>query len=110
MAEEAAKIGVESAQPQDSVKREKSSIQFPYLSLEEVAGIAKGIHEVGGSSCQIDQVAAHLNQKPDTGSFRLKLSTAKMFGLITYAQGTVALTQLGMRLNDAQQELSLIHI
>src|SRR5581483_7399356 len=41
---------------------------------------------------------------PDTGSFRLKLGTTKMFGLITYSMGSVTLTQLGMRICAPQQE------
>jgi len=104
MAEEALKEDLNPEQAQDGGKREKSSIQFPYLSLEEAAVIAKGVHSVGGRSCQVDQLAAHLNQKPDTGSFRLKLGTTKMFGLITSSVGTVTLTDLGNRLCDSQQE------
>src|SRR6266850_8185507 len=80
------------AEATDGRKNERSTIQFPYLPLEEAVTLAKGIHAVGGSSCQIDQLAAQLDVKPDTGNFRLKLGTTKMFGLITYSQGTVTLT------------------
>ena len=92
------------SQSQDGGKRERSAIQFPYLPLEEAITIAKGVHAVGGQSCQVDQLAAHLNQRPDAGSFRLKLGTAKMFGLTTHALGTVTLTQLGGRICDSRQE------
>jgi hypothetical protein len=34
----------------------------------------------------------------------MRVMTAKTFGLVTYAQGTVTLTDLGKRLNDPQQE------
>jgi hypothetical protein len=106
MAEEALKDQAETEQPpsQDGEKRERSSIQFPYLPLEEAITIAKGVHTVGGSSCQVDQLAAQLNQKPDTGSFRLKLGTTKMFGLATHSLGTVTLTPLGARICDSQTE------
>lgn len=87
----------------DKGSRDKSTIQFPYLSLEEAVTITKGVHEVGGNSCQVDQLAAHLKQSPKAGSFRLKLLTAKMFGLITYSLGTVTLTPLGARVCDPQQ-------
>src|ERR1700681_4266826 len=88
----------------DAQRQARSTIQFPYISLEEAYAIAKGVQAVGGSSCQVEQLAAHLDQKPDTGSFRLKLGNTKMFGLITYSQGTVKLTALGIRICDPQQE------
>lgn len=94
----------EAALPEVAGKRERSTIQFPYLSLEDAVVIAKGVHEVGGNRCQVDQLAAHLNVKPDTGAFRVRLGTAKMFGLTTYSSGTVTLTSLGSRICDPQQE------
>lgn len=107
MAEEALKAQLEPDQPKspNGEKRDRSSIQFPYIPLEEAFTIAKGINDVGGTSCQIDQLAAHLNQKPDTGSFRLKLVTSKMFGLTTHSLGTVTLTPLGTRICDPQQDV-----
>ena len=107
MPEEALIDQVESNNSQsddDAGKKDRSTIQFPYLALEEVIALAKGVQAVGGSSCQVDQLAAHLNQKPDTGSFRQKLGTAKMFGLTTHSMGTVTLTPLGTRICDPQQE------
>jgi hypothetical protein len=73
--------------------------------MEEAVTIAKGVHACGGT-CQIDQLAAHLNLTPNTGPFRVKLGTAKMFGLVTYSMGTIALTPLGSRICDPQQEQS----
>jgi len=72
--------------------------------LDAAVEIAKGVHEVGGSSCEWDQLAAHLNQAATGGGFRLRVMTAKTFGLVTYGQGTVTLTDLGKRLNDPDQE------
>lgn len=108
MADEALRDQVEPNQPngQDGgkpVERDRSTVQFPYLSLDEAITIAKGVHAISGTG-QIDQVAAHLKQKPDTGSFRLKLGVTKMFGLITYSVGTVTLTELGKQICDPQQE------
>ncbi len=85
-------------------KRERSTVDFPYLDLDAAVEIAKGVHEVGGSSCEWDQLAAHLNQAATGGGFRLRVMTAKTFGLVTYGQGTVTLTDLGKRLNDPDQE------
>jgi len=85
-------------------KRERSNIEFPYLDLDAAVEIAKGVHEVGGSSCGWDQLAARLGQAANGGGFRLRAMTAKTFRLVTYGQGTVSLTELGKRLNDPQQE------
>lgn len=103
MAEEAVQDqGQVNEQPQE--KRDKSSIQFAYLDLDDAVAIANGVHQAGGTSCQLDQLAAQLGVKADTGSFRLRLSTAKVFGFITVSAGTVTLTNLGVRVCDPQQE------
>jgi len=92
-------------QPQDGGDgRGRSTVEFPYLDMDAAIEIAKGVHEVGGSSCGWDQLAAHLNQAATGGGFRLRVMTAKTFGLVTYGQGIVTLTELGKRLNDPQQE------
>jgi hypothetical protein len=88
----------------DNDKRIRSSIRFPYLPLDDVIAVAKGVHAVSGSSCKIDQLAAHLQQAADSSNFRLKLGTSSMFGVITHSQGTVTLTPLGNRICDPQQE------
>lgn len=99
-------VDVEQEQVQDGGdgKRERSTVEFPYLDLESAIEVAQSIHQVGGSSCGMDQLAAHLNQAATGGGFRMKVMTAKTFGLVTYGQGTVTLTDLGRRLNDPQQE------
>jgi|SRR5271165_1256948 len=85
-------------------KRERSKIEFPYLDLDVAVGIAKGVHEVNGTSCQWEQLAAHLHQEANGSGFRLRVMTAKTFGLVTYGQGTVTLTKLGTQVADPQQE------
>jgi hypothetical protein len=85
-------------------KRERSTIEFPYLDLDAAVEIVKGVHELGGSSCGWDQLAARLGHAANGGGFRLRAMTAKTFGLVTYGQGTVNLTELGKRLCDPQQE------
>lgn len=92
----------QSGQSQDQ-ERGRSTIQFPYLDLDDAVAIATGVHAVGGNSCQVDQLAAHLQQKADAPKFRQKLGTSKMFGLVTYGQGNVALTPLGKSICDPQQ-------
>src|SRR5262245_20509842 len=84
--------------------RERSSIGFPYGDLEDAVSIAKAVHAVGGSSCQVEQLAAHLGMVPTGGAFRIKTVTAKIFGLTQYSQGTNTLTPLGQRIVDPKQE------
>jgi len=96
----------ESSQQSDDGKREQSKIVFPYQDLDEGMEVAKAVHQLHGSSCQIEQVAAHLKQSPTSSSLRLKISTAKTFGLVTASQGTITLTSLGSRICDSQQEKS----
>lgn len=95
---------IEQSQDGGDGKRERSTIEFPYLDLDAAVEVAKGVHQVGGNSCGWDQLAAHLNQAASGGGFRMRVMTAKTFGLLTYGQGTVTLTELGQRLNDPQQE------
>src|ERR1035437_1488873 len=85
-------------------KRERSTIEFPYLDLDAAVEVAQGVHQVAGSSCGWDQLAAQMGQTAKGGGFRLRVMTAKTFGFVTYGQGTVTLTDLGQRLNDPQQE------
>jgi len=85
-------------------KRERSTIEFPYLGLDVAVEMAKGVHEVGGASCQWDQLAAKLNQAATGGGFRQRVMTAKTFGLLTYSQGTITLTKLGTQICDPDQE------
>ena len=94
----------EMPQETDKAPRDQSTIKFAYQPLDDAIEIAVGVHAVQGTNCQVDQLAAHLNLKPDTGSFRLRLATAKIFGLITHSAGTVTLTPLGVRVCDLQQE------
>jgi len=84
--------------------RERSTIAFPYLDLEDSIEIAKSVHAVGGSSCQWDQLAAQLQQAANGGGFRMRVQTAKMYGLLTYDRGTITLLPLGIRICDPEQE------
>lgn len=90
----------------DATKRssERSTIDFPYLDLENACEIAEGVHQVGGSSCDWDQLAAHFKQAAQGGGFRLRLICAKAFGLVTYDRGKINLTHLGLRSVDQQQQ------
>jgi hypothetical protein len=104
-AETAAKAVPEAPEAEKAEKgeRERSRIEFPYYSLDEASKIAKGVFDLG-SSCQIDQLAGHLNQAATGGGFRVKMMAARTFGLITYTQGTASLAELGSQLFDPESE------
>jgi len=84
--------------------RERSTIAFPYLPLDDAVEVAKAVHTVGGQTCQWDQLAAQLQQAANGGGFRMRVQTAKLYGLLTYDRGTVTLTPLGTRICDPEQE------
>jgi hypothetical protein len=108
MPAEAAKQSVENKAAENievtEGERERSTISFPYHDLDDVVKVAKAVHAVGGSSCQWDQVAAHLGQSSTSGTFRLRMLAAKIFAVLTYDKSIVSLTPLGIRICDTQQE------
>lgn len=88
-------------------QRERSSIEFPYMGLDDAVEVAKAIHSTTGSaSCQQDQLAPALGLSMASSGFRVRLATAKMFGLIESERGaaTVRLTELGHQIVDPGQE------
>lgn len=88
-------------------KRERSTIEFPYMALDEAVEVAKAIHSTTGSApCQLDQLAPALNLSMASSGFRVRLATAKLFGLIENERGasTVRLTSQGHRVVDPSQE------
>jgi hypothetical protein len=84
--------------------REQSAIQFPYGDLDDAISVARGIMSCGGMPCAADQLAAALKQTPTSGTFRMKLSTARTFGLVETIQGKYQLTELGFSITDANRE------
>lgn len=93
----------ESPSGQEKSTKDRSTIEFPYLDEENAFEVAAGVHQLGGT-CALDQLAAHFNQSAQGGGFRLRLICARMFDLITYERGLVALTPLGHRSVDPQQQ------
>jgi hypothetical protein len=83
---------------------ERSTVEFPYGDLGDATDVADAIHNNAGTGCSIDQLAAFLKQSSASGAFRTKLSTARIFGLISGTEnGRVELTDLGRRIVDASQ-------
>ena len=88
----------------DKPQRDQSSIQFPYGDLNDAVAVAHGIMKCGGVPCDGDQLAAALDQAPTSGNFRLKIATARTFGLIETVQGKYQLTDLGFAIIDKGRE------
>lgn len=93
-----------SSQESPEQRRERSTIQFPYGDLEDAENIASAIHENAGDKCTVEQLATYVRQSPSSGTFRLRLSTASIFGLTENQRGEVALTDLGRRILDPAQQ------
>ena len=87
--------GTAGAQMADERKRFRSEIEFPYADLESAVELAQTIHSKAGSSCAVDELAAWMGQTASGGTFRTRLTAARMFGLIETGQGRATLTQSG---------------
>lgn len=86
--------------------RQQSTIQFPYGDLDSAIEVAAALFDkaAGGPASQ-DQLVAYLGHTEPSGTFRQKVSTAKIFGLVESAGiGEVRLTDLGFRIVDRVQE------
>ena len=91
--------------PKEGGVSERSTIEFPYADLDNAVEIVKGVHAVGGTACDWDQLAAHLAMEAKGGGFRIRVSGAKAHGLLTYDRGgRIALTDLGRQIIDPQHE------
>jgi len=97
-------LASDAADPPGKQSRDQSTIQFPYGDLNDAVIVSHGIMKCGGTLCDPDQLAAAINQVPTSGSFRLKVATARIFGAIETVQGRYKLTDLGFALTDKAQE------
>jgi len=99
-AEDAAKTAAK-----EDGKRERSTVEFPYMGLEDAVSVAKGIHNVVGSGvCQHDQLAAALDMSMNSSGYRMRLSAARVFGVADPVSGGMKLTDLGHAIVDSAHE------
>jgi hypothetical protein len=87
-------------------KYERSSIEFPYGDLDDAVGIACAIQSNAGVSCSLSQLAAFVGSPISSGTFRLRVSNARIYGLTENAHREVTLTPLGRRIADPIPEPS----
>ncbi|MFZ2060677.1 MAG: hypothetical protein WAU82_06680 [Candidatus Binatus sp.] len=79
----------------DKQRRERSTIAFPYGDLDGAVEVAKALNDHGGMGDQAQLVAWMGHKTVDSGTFKVKLYSARSFGLITIKESNIALTDLG---------------
>lgn len=90
------------AAAEEAEKQGRSTIEFPYMNLTDAIAVAQGIRDTTGSGvCQHDQLAAALSLSPKSSGYRMRLSAARLFGLMESAAGGVKLTDLGHGVVDS---------
>jgi hypothetical protein len=87
-------------QNDQSGQRGRSTIEFTYHDLDDAVGVVQAVRDVAGTDCTWEQLAAQMKQAPRGGGFRIKVMAARMYGLLNYDRGSVALTELGIRIVD----------
>jgi len=84
--------------------RDRSTIGFPYLDLDDGVEIVQAIHNNAGTGCTVEQLAGFIGASARGGGFRIRILSAKTYGLIENPRGQVALTDVGKRMVDPSQE------
>lgn len=93
--------------PPTEEARGRSTVEFPYFDLDSATEVAQAIREIGVTSCDQTSIAVKLSMAPDGGGFRMRLITARVFGMITYGRGNggiIELTDIGLAVADPQTE------
>ena len=95
--------------PSKVVKRQRSTIAFPYTDFESSFKIANNIHgNVGHGECTQVQLAAWIKQSVTSSTFRSQIAAAKIFGLVVVGleTGSLQLTELGRQTFDPNKARS----
>ncbi|MCF8178459.1 MAG: hypothetical protein K9J74_08120 [Sulfuritalea sp.] len=93
--------------PSPGNARDRSTVDFVYTDLDSAIEIAQSIHAVGGTTCDYDQLAAHMGFEAKGGGFRNRVLGARGFGLISYERGgKITLTEIGRKVIDPHFEKS----
>src|SRR4051812_2634459 len=95
----------EAAKTKTGDARQRSTIAFPYMPLKDAVELVEAIHgNVGLGECDDDQLAAWSGQSTKSSGFRVQISSARQFGLITSdGAGRYRLTDLGRMIVDPNQ-------
>ena len=79
-----------------------STIDFPYSDLDSAIELARTVHAHG--TCETAQLATWMNQSAEGGTFKSRVSAARLFGLVQQERGQIALTALGVDITDSTKE------
>jgi hypothetical protein len=93
--------------PEDTgSRRERSRIAFPYGDLEDALDVTKAVFQNGGQRAGFDQLASWMGHETvESGTFRFKVTSARIFGLVNVDRGQVSLTELGLQIVDPKSEI-----
>src|SRR5665811_273018 len=80
----------------------RSTIAFPYTPLKDAELVVNQLHDKWGGKASPEQLAGGLDSTTKSGAFRIKVATARTFGVVTVSRGSIALTELGRKLIDPQ--------
>ncbi len=81
-------------------ERARSKVVFPYDDLGAAITVASTIFSSTGDHATMEQLAGKFDQKTSSGAFRNKVTSARIFGLVTVSRQGVQLTELGRRILD----------
>ncbi len=84
--------------------REASKIAFPYTDISDAIAVADGLMKGGGMPLGRDQLASAMNAAAGSGSFNVKLGTARAFGVMETVAGKYQLTPLGFEIVDPARQ------
>lgn len=92
----------DASEPSENEKqgRDRSTVEFTYNGLDDSEEIANAIRAVGGTGCSLVALAAKLNLSANGGGFRVRVYSARTFGLCEISRNHVDLTDLGLRVID----------
>lgn len=78
--------------------RQRSTIDFPYVSLEAVEEVVRAIYQrCGLGACDADELAAQMGQSV-SGAFRQKTAAARTFGVVEKdGRSSFTLTDIGRK-------------
>lgn len=82
----------------------RSTIAFPYGDMSDAIRIAEALLKGGGMAMTRDQLAAVMGQAPGSGSFNMKVNTARTFGVLDNSGGKYQLTELGFEIADPARQ------
>jgi hypothetical protein len=93
----AGEVDLDGGSEETGVKRSRhrSTIEFPYSDIVPAAGLVRVLHERGGGNASPKQLASWMDQSPTSGTFRSRLSAARIFGFVETERNGVNITVLG---------------